>query len=445
MKAVARLMLTYFTGTPGSKWLTISGLLLLMASLYVVLYLPQTEHMLAFAWPGVVTFFLGSHLMPLTFGRLAQGRSASTLPGARVKLLASAILSVLLVALPVGLLTPLAYVAGMSTDVGQLRENPHLLGYTLWLAVYTYTSACIAAAWLYVLIWFVTRERGVAGFAKAMVVLLVLLLISGDPEQAEGPQIWSNLLQLGAFALVFSAGFLCWPRLKRWQAGRRRRPDKHAGFSAREFAGREVDLMLGNTRPWILIGSLLLLPMAATLLMGVGGPAFWLLYLSVASIIAGGGTERAPGRSRALWLRGDWSRTALFDAVEKSAWRHNGLVMFALLLLLLGLGSYTDMPAVQLASGVPLIVLGTTLSTYLGLALTRGVRVPEAFAGVLVMLAMMIIAFIAIDDGLPRWVVAASLSVLAAAALLLRSVARRRWSRIDWSQCRRESPALRAG
>lgn len=445
MKAVARLLLTYFTGSTATKWLTISGVLLMLASLYVVLYLPQTEHMLALAMPGFISFFLGSSLMPLTFGRLSQAHAGRILPGVRIKLLASATLTVLLVALPAGLMAPMAYVAGMSADVSALFTDARLFEYTLWMALFTYTSACIAVTWIYVLVWFITSERNTAGFAKATVIVLVLVLITSTRDQEPAARVQTNLQQLAAFFVVFSTGFLAWPRLKRWWASRMRAPAQLGRASSRELAGREIDLMLGNARPWILIGTLLL-PMLVMLRTGGGGAVFWLFYLTIASIVAGGNTERAPARSRALWLRSDGSRATLFSAVEKSAWRHNGFVMIALLLILLGVGSYTSMPGAQLMTGTLLIPIGTTLSTYLGLSLTRGVRIGESLLAITVMMALMIIAVMAGNGAVDQWIVVGSLALLAALGITLRVVARNRWARIDWSQCRGNSPrALRAG
>ena len=175
MKAIGRLLLVYFAGSRVTKWLTICGLLLLLASLYVVLYTPQTEHMLAPAVAGLIVLFCGTSLMPLTLARLAGSHAACILPGARIKLLLSAILAVLLVTLPAALIAPLAFVAGMSADVSQLFADPNLLNYTLVMAVITYTSACIAAFWLYVLIWVIGNDRSVNGVAKALLIFLVLM------------------------------------------------------------------------------------------------------------------------------------------------------------------------------------------------------------------------------------------------------------------------------
>ncbi len=443
MKAVGRLLLTYFFGMTVTRWLTIGGLLLIFASLYVVLYLPQTEQMLALAWPGMIAIFLGGSLMPLTFGRLSRSHSACILPRARVKLLASAFLTVLLVALPAGLMTPLAYVAGMSAKPGILLEDQRLFEYTLWLALFTYTSACIAATWLYVFMWFVSSERNLAGFTKGFGLLIALALIPSGENLDEGLLLQRNLQHLAVLAVVFSAGYLNWPRLRRWFAGRRRAPPSARSISTREFAGREIDLLLGNTRPWILI-AVLLLPMAFVLRTGWGAPVMWLLYLAIASVVAGGNAEKAPARSRALWLRSEGSRDTLFAAVERSAWRHNGLVLLALILFLLGMGAYAGMPPSRMIAGTSLVVLGTVLSTYLGLMLTRGVRVPESLLAIVVMVALSVVAVMTARDDIRFWIVAAALAAMAALAVILRSFARNRWARIDWSLCRRDAqPAPR--
>jgi hypothetical protein len=439
MKAVACLVWTYFTGSSATRWLTAGGLVLMLASIYVLLYLPQTEHMLALAWPGLIAFYFGSSLMPLTVGRLSQGRAASILPGARVKLLISVLATVLLAALPVGLLTPLAYVAGMSADVSLLIQNPGLFEYTAGLALITYTSACIAAAWLYVFMWFISSERGLTGYAKACAVLLLLVLVSISQDVPEGERLQSSLRHLAVLAVVFSTCFLAWPNLKRWFAARMRLSAADPGASAREIAGREIDLLLGNSRPWLL-AAVLLLPLAIASFAGVGTPAMWLFYLAIASIVAGGNAERAPGRSRALWLRGGWSRGELFDAVERSAWRHNGLVLLALVLFALGISAHAGMTPSQMAAGIPLILIGTALSTYLGLMLTRGVRALESSLAVAVVMALAAIAAMATDDEVSHGMVAAALVALAAFAVVLRGFARRRWTRIDWSLCRGDAP-----
>lgn len=444
MRAVGRLLLTYFAGSQVTKWLTISGLLLLLGSLYVVLYTPQTEHMLALAVPGLIVLFCGTALMPLTLARLAHSHTACVLPGARVKLLVSAILTVLLVALPAGLITPLAYVGGMSADIGKLLDYPNLLNYTIELALITYTGACISAFWLYVLIWVVGNERSLDGVAKALAIFLVLVFMPSADHADPGAMMRANLLQIPVILVVFSTGFLLWPRIRRAIAGRLQR--RGARLSAtREFAGQEIDLVLCNSQPWPLAVALLI-PLIVLARSDDVHASTWLFYLTIASTLSGAMAGQAPERSRSLWLRGDWSRPALFEAVEKSTWRHSGRVLLVLFAALLAIGIHQKIPLTTIAVGAPLLILGTVLSTYLGLTLTRGVRWPEATLGVAVMVTSMMIALLMGDpEAHMPWVVGLFVA-MSALAPFLRRVARNRWAHIDWSECRREvQPALRAG
>ena len=444
MKAIGRLLLVYFAGSRVTKWLTVCGLLLLLTSLYVVLYTPQNHRMMALAVPGMIVFFCGTSLMPLTFGRLAQSHAACVLPGARVKLLASAILTVLLVALPAGLISPFAFVAGMSADVGDLLEHPGLRSYTLVLALITYTSACIAAFWLYVLMWMVGNERSLNGAAKALLILLVLEFMPSQNSEDPGAMLRANLLQIPVILLVFSTAFLLWPRIRHRLPGGFRR-GASGPVPSREFAGREIDLVLGNSQPWPLIGALMI-PLVILARSENVHTSAWLFYLTIASTLSGAITGQSPERSRSLWLRGDWSRPALFDAVEKSAWRHNGLVLAVLFVALLLVGIYAKIPLAVMAVAGPLLILGAVSSTYLGLTLTRGVRWPEAALGVVVMVTLMVIALLMSDPQAHGPLVVGLLIALSLLATALRRLARKRWTRMDWSECRREiQPAVRAG
>jgi hypothetical protein len=92
-----------------------------------------------------------------------------------------------------------------------------------------------------------------------------------------------------------------------------------------------------------------------------------------------------------------------------------------------------------LAEGLPLLALGTVLSTYLGLMITRGMRALEGLLAIAVMLALMAVAVIAARSAgetgdLVTVIVLEAL--LVALSLVLRSVAKARWARIDWMLCR---------
>jgi hypothetical protein len=120
--------------------------------------------------------------------------------------------------------------------------------------------------------------------------------------------------------------------------------------------------------------------------------------------------------------------------------------MGALIALMIGIGSYTSLPVSLLAIGVPLLMLSTILSTYLGLMVTRGLRFAEGALAVMVMLALMAVAVLAAraNGGTQDLVIAAGAEVgLAFVAVVIRSAARARWENIDWMLCRPDR-ALRA-
>jgi general stress protein CsbA len=206
----------------------------------------------------------------------------------------------------------------------------------------------------------------------------------------------------------------------------------------RQVTGREIDLMLGTSNPWLLIAAQVV-PIAFASTIGFYSKAVWLFYLTIFSVVAGGIACQAAERSRVLWLRGNWSRGELFLQVERSFWRHNSFVMGALIALMVGIGSYAELPVSLLAVGLPLLMLSTVLSTYLGLMVTRGMRLAEGVLAVIVMLALMAVAVVAAranGETHDILIVASIEVVMAVAAIVLRSVAKARWENIDWMLCR---------
>jgi hypothetical protein len=123
--------------------------------------------------------------------------------------------------------------------------------------------------------------------------------------------------------------------------------------------------------------------------------------------------------------------------VERRFWRHNGVTLVVLLAVPLGLSVIGQLPAGFLAQGLPLMVLGMTLSTYLGLMQTQSLRFRDAVLGGGVMVALMLLAAFAADGGNPPLVYEAQFA-LAVLALGLRIVARSRWTGLDWRLCRAE-------
>jgi len=434
MKAVARLVCSYFTGTPLTRALTLGGLALNVMSLLVVTYLPQAEHMLAFALLGQLAIFLGSSLMPLMAGRLAQGHAVPLIPRGRLKVLASIYLTVALVALPAGLLAPFAYVAGNSERFSDFQKYPGAVDFLVNMSIVIYTSLLLICGWLYLIMWFLTSQRNFAGLAKSLLIIaLVIFVPAREMRELSGTIEW-NLTQLAVIWTVFGAGFLSWPSLKA-KFGRRSLRRGSAAGTSRDTWGREVPLILGTQNPWQIIAAVAL-PLILATRTGMDMPEVWLFLFTIFSTVTGAYAGQAATRSRALWLRRGSSRAELFVEVERAFWRHNGIVLAMLLALMVGIASYMHLPGKLFIGGVPLLALGVVLTTYLGLMITRGLRWPEVLLASAVMLTLMVVALLlgAKFVGLPIvLVIEAGLAVL---AYVLRNVARRRWVHIDWTECR---------
>ena len=435
MSTVARLVYSYFMCTPMTRALTLGGLALYVFSLYVMASWPQSEHMLAFAAAGQIALFLGSAMMPLMFGRIAQSKAMVLLPRGRLKLLFSALITVAIIAAPVGLVTPFVYVAGNGGKFSDLSKYPQLRDFTVNTGLVIYTSSCILAGWLYVAMWFLSSQRNMAGLAKGLLVIVFTLFWPArEIRELSGTIAW-NIQALAVVWTIFGAGFLFWPRLKMVRARWRLPNFLGTQTPALRTSGREVDLILGTRNPWLMIAALTV-PLVIASRIGTGVPAVWLFFLTIFSTVTGAIAGQAAERSRALWLRRGWSRAEIFLQAERSFWRHNSVVLGVLLALMVLIGSYTSLPLNLLAAGIPLLVLGTVLSTYLGFMITRGIRWPEASIGIAIMLSLMAIPMLLEAGNANLAVVCAIEGCLAIFAFILRAIARRRWEQIDWSQCR---------
>ena len=103
---------------------------------------------------------------------------------------------------------------------------------------------------------------------------------------------------------------------------------------------------------------------------------------------------------------------------------------------MVGIGSYVRLRGELLAGGLPLLVLGTALSTYLGFMITRGLRWIEIALSSAVMLTLMAVSLLLGQELVKLWLVFAIQALLLGMVFVLRAVARRRWSRLDWVECR---------
>jgi hypothetical protein len=438
MKSVLRLIYTYFCCTPAQKIFSIGGATAIVVSYVLLVSVAQSWLLGALAVAGIASLCMGSSMMPLMFGRMARGHMSGTLPGFRIKLLASALVVVLIVSTPAPVLA--VYGLRAALPLGDVHPTAAQIAIwhrgimqTFWI---TYSSTILLTFWIYIALWFITSKRNTLGYLQGLIVIAVLLLApSKHIVEPDSLIAWDMTVSIGTL-LTFGALFLLWPRLR--TVAERLPLSRLFRFPTGQptrTRGREVDLLLGTANPWVLgIGQLLPVLLAARI--GFYSAAVWLFYLTIFSTVAGAIAGQAAERSRALWLRGDWSTAQLFALVERSFWRHNNFVLGILLILMVAIGSYADLPVMLLVTGLPLLILGTVLSTSLGLMLTQRLRWAESLLAIVIMLALMAIAVLAARNSADLAVVGLLEAALAITALGLRYVARSRWTRIDWMQCR---------
>jgi hypothetical protein len=440
MRTIARLVLAYLTATPLVRAFSCVGWLLVVGAFFLLRFWSHAD-VIVLGWTaalGEILVFLGSCMLPIVFGRLAGSRLSGVLPHLRVKLLASALVAVLLVALPPAVLVVFGHpspTAGEAPDPA-LAARIHAWGVQLfWL---TYLRTFLTACWLYLTLWFLTSQRSIGGVFRALLVIALLLYAPTREIRELDAQVRYQLLECAVIWGVFALGFLGWPRW-RTLATRlyRRLPLRIPAALSSQVRGREVDLLLGTANPWLLAGGQVL-PILLAMRIGYYSAAVWLYYLTIFSTVAGAIAGQAAERSRAVWLRAGWSRAGLFAAVERSFWRHNGYVLGLLLILMVTIGSYAGLPTSLLLLGMPLLILGTVLSTYLGLMVTRGLRWLEGTLAIAVMLTLMAVAVLASHGHGDELLIVALEIVLAGTALALRFTARERWQHLDWALCRPE-------
>jgi hypothetical protein len=270
------------------------------------------------------------------------------------------------------------------------------------------------------------------------VIVILLFLPAREIQELSATTRW-NLEQLTIAWAVFGALFLAWPRIRsRWL--RRGGSGKTSrGTFSRSTTGREVDLILGTGNPWLFVAAQLI-PIALATRVGIDLPSIWLWFLTIFSTVNGAIAGQAAERSRALWLRSSWSRAELFGAVERSFLRHDGIVLLLLLLIMGLIGARQDFSRPLLVLGLPLVVLGTLASTYLGLSLTRGLRWGESLIGIALMITLMSVPLMLGASQVNGPLVIAVEIGVAVLAAILRSLAARRWADMDWTQCRPTRP-----
>ncbi len=442
MKAVLRLVLTYFTGTRLLAVITALGALGAFGGSAAFLYLPpllgsqggpsrfslavETLFMLT-PIAGVIGVAFGASLLPTLFARLAASHYLYVLPYGRVKILASVFTTITLVAL----------VAAGTTTVYYAR-TPMQLDVVFERA---FVVSLLTCNLLYAVLWLTGKSTSAIGVLVGSIVMIATLVLPlrfiALPSRSLAAPWAASFLIWGGLA----AAFLLAPRRK-GTVGKIRQAiaGRFKGISYK--GGEEVDFLVGTSRPWALaLGQVVPILMAAYFLSGFEvaapyAPSPWLFLMTILSILAGAIASMAATRSRRLWLRAPWTRAQLFRRVETALWSHNSFALGVLLIMLVVLGSHAYLPTNVLVFGMGLLMLGIALSTYLGLMITAPVGWLDAALAVAAMLLLMMVATYASRPLMPATAVFAMEAGLAALALVFRTIAQRRWTQLDWMRCR---------
>ena len=443
MKAVLRLIVTYFTGTPLLRGITALGVIGVIGGSAALLYLPpligsqggpsrfalwQETVLTLLPVAGLLCFTFGASLQPALFARLASSHYMYVLPYGRVKLLASVFVTLALIALVAAL-----------TITGYYYRSPFALGLVFERAFVVSLLTCNT---LYVVLWLTGRSGSAIGLLVGALVTIATLVLPirfiGWPSRPLGAY-WAGCALLWG---VFAAGFLLAPRYKR-ALGRLKQVLGGRIAGATYEGGGEIDFLIGTARPWALaLGQVVPILIATYFLNGFqrtmapSAPTPWLFFLTILSILSGAIASVAATRSRGLWLRAHWTRAELFRRVEDAFWRHNSYALGVLLVMLVVVGTYFYLPTRTLAFGMGLLMLGTALSTYLGLMITTRIGWIDAALAVATMLALMLVAVYTSAPSTPAAKIVAFEALLVAAAVIFRYVARRRWTNLDWMLCR---------
>jgi hypothetical protein len=379
---------------------------------------------------GILCVVFGASLLPSTFMRLATSHYSYVLPYGRQKLLASAFGTVALVALT-GSATVSVFYQRAGFPMG------HMFHRALCVSLLSYTV-------LYCVLWFIGRSSSIGklvGTAAAVATLVLPLrfMIPGTPFAG----VWVAWAVLWA---ALAAGVLLAPRLKLAYGRARHSIAERLGGASYRGGGREIDFMLGTANPWPLaLGQVLPIAIAAYYLRDYhplaaeAPPNPLLFFMTILSIVSGGMTAFAATRARALWLRAHWTRAELFAHVERTFWSHNCFVLGVLVVMLVAVGSWLELPTKMLAFGLGLLVLGTALSTYLGLLVTASIGWKECVLAAATMIALMMASTYTASPTMPATTIIALQGGLAAAAVAFRQSAAWRWAKLDWMLCRADS------
>jgi hypothetical protein len=439
MSPVLQLSLVYFTGTRLNRWLTLSGAVLVgfgsmglwkYAARYSAFSTPGQPHEMSnttialsgILWlvpiVGILALFFAGALMPAVFGHLAGRRQLHMLPYGRMRLLASAFGTVCLMAMMFGVVTKALY---------SEFPGPPEFAFTKGVAI-----ALLTFPPMYLLVWLVGRAKGAIGSLSGAMLIIPSLALPFHFIQIPQPPIALPFAVGVLIAGVAAIAFLTAPRWRHWRLLARSQPDRtnqatHAGYSP----GQEFALLAGTARPWVLSVGLIVPIAVATLF--ITDPKTWLCYFMLCSVISGGISSLSAPRSRALWLRGPWTRSKLLSEIEGLHWRQNAYCLGSLIVLLIAIGNYMEFSTTLLATGIPLLVVGCATGTYLGFMMTRGIGWLDGFCAGATMTALLILAFRATN--LSAAALACVYFGFVGLTFVFRALARKRWAQLDWIEC----------
>jgi hypothetical protein len=435
MKTIAQLIFTYFNATIWSRCATLIGLI----GITITIFKPPVASLVVaqlLGVGGIAAFFLGSALMPILAGGLLNTRSVAVLPFGRAKVLASAFITAALTALPLPIISVLVVTTSRANRAAEFFAEP-----STFLGIFQmpffwrlYFLILLFCTWLYVLLWFATRHRHSAPSIRTWLVVIVLIVVPPEFVRLTPDTHWTiSLAYLMASWALISSYCVFGSRLRQFNI--KSLANLGTAFRWPAASSDETSLLLGTTHPWLIQFGLMTGIMIAMNVLAM--PIAWISYLALCSLLTGGYSCNAAARSRALWLRQPWDRPTLFHEVEMHFWLHNSISRLAvLLILMIGVGVYKNLPVNVITFGALILVLGTTISTYLGLTITRTLGWSESAMTIAAMaLLMSAVYFVAWKD-VDKNIVASLLLALVIAAAILRQVAKRRWQDLDWMQCK---------
>lgn len=443
MRALLFLIRTYFTATPLTRGCTVLGLALGVFGLArqsatdvwpvrISQYNQPVWYeamLMTLPWFGLMLLLAATVPLPLIVERITLGRSGWILPRGRLVLLASVVLTALLLALVTAAAATMFFV-GFSASVLVGADLLPTLGLVFSR---TLLMSFIDFGLIYAAIWLVSKTSGVwrlAGLIWAIVSITIPFRYSAgippfSPLEGFGLACWF------VFGTVLLSGGRLRHSVPRQRAALARLARRVLPV-ATYAPGSETALLLGTTHPWLIaIGQIVPgLVMVAL----IPESSIWLVILLLFSAISGAVSSQAAARSRRLWLRCGLSREAIARRVEAAFLRHSLTSLVVLLLVFAGLALATGLGTEHLVLGLALLAVGTVVCTYLGLLVTRGLGWFESALAILTMTALTL-AGIAVARG---WfdVAIRTLVLLVVLAVVYRILGRARWLRLDWMRSR---------